>query len=216
MLYGHSQAVGVPPGTRASRWLAVTLRSCFEVNRDAHRVLRYPQNYQSLPAVLKARIKDLLAVDLGGADKRKGWRAEAKETYLQMSKSVAPSWVKGTDPTYLNYFRCVASVVGRHQSGNCAEYCALVVNMLVDRGVQEHRIRLLQGGLGLWNNHICVVVDSAEGASPAEPATYGGGAVVCDGWLDLVAAAEEYFRVLDAINCGFKPTALVPLSVKVM
>jgi len=211
-MYGCTIPVGTPPQAGASRFLAVTLRTCFAINRDAHQKIRYPNNYQALPAALKTRIKVLLAEELGGADRRWGWRMQSEQRFQSMVRGVQEAWVQGTDPTLLNYYRCLAPVVDQHQSGNCGEYVSLVVNMLLDRGVQESRIRLLKGSLGRSNNHICVVVDAAPDADPADGATYGGRAVICDAWLDLVAAPVEFFRVLDVIECEFEPDTLNVLN----
>lgn len=212
MLYGLDLQVPTDDRDRFSRYYSATLQLCMAANRDAHQHVKYPQNYQALPALLKARIKGSLSSDLGGDHLRKAWRATAAQNYRQIGPRAAPPQVEGEPFNYHNYYRRIGPAVSELQSGNCGEYTALVVNMLLRRGVQEQRIRLLKGNLGRNNNHICLVVDIAEAATPGDRDSFGTDAVVCDGWLDLVVGPSVYFRVLDQLQCDFEPNQLATLA----
>jgi len=233
MLYGHTIGEVVTVMPPAAGRAAVTvpvlgvqrpplhLRAMTDklkaANKRAHSTILYPNNYQALPDALANRVWAMIV-----ERKQQSERRAQKHTYRlpgkykAMSEDAAQeaSKVVGPPLDYRSYYRCLGPVLGRHQTGNCGEYSALVVNTLLE-SVPQQRLRLLQGDLGEDNNHVCVVLDASDDADPADWRTYGRSAIVCDAWLDLVGLAGEYFRVLRVIDCDFRPDALRRLSERV-
>ena len=182
-----------------------------KVNELSHETIRFPQNFEDLPDVLSHRVWALILERKRNDEaKRRKHYKNLPAKYQRMADAAAEA-VGEIQPTYLAYYRCLVPVLAQHQIGNCGEYAALVVNELLG-SVEEQRIRLLKGGLGHGNNHVCVVLDASRDAKPADGRSYGDRAVVCDAWLDFVAVPAEYFRVLNVIKCEFRPVALKGLA----
>jgi hypothetical protein len=207
---------GLRPPTYAVYGRAHLLR---RINRTVHGVIPYPTNFPDLPAALSNRVWALIVAE---KEAKKGYTpSEAKYAYKKATryKDMTEAIAKAVDRahpdsaqplSYLAYYKCLVPVVGAHKLGNCGEYAALVVDKLLCK-FDQPSIRLLKGALGADNNHVCVVLDADPAAKADDWRTYGATAVVCDSWLDLVAQPSEYFRVLNVLECAFKPNALTPL-----
>jgi hypothetical protein len=225
MLYGYPLAETINigpqtvtvPGVRAPRFNVYGLnRMLRRINNDAHYKIKFPNNLKDLPEVLMSRIFAMLVEEK--RKKHQELEEEALERkivkYIQnrlpkyhdkMTADARQATSHEVNPlTFATYYRLLGPVLARHQTGNCGEYSALVVNLAL-REIQQDRIRVLRGDLGWGNNHVCVVIDAAANADPANYESYGGAALICDAWLDLVAAPTEYARVLRLINCDFEP-----------
>lgn len=214
---------GVRPAPYAVYGRAQLLR---RINAEVHELVPYPANILALPDALCNRVWALI---VGEKRKKKGspdyepsvqkYAFRRAGEYEAMSSKIAQA-VDAVHPdatqrpSHYAYYRCLVPVVNEHRRGHCGEYAALVVDKLLAK-LSQRSIRLLKGELGEDDNHVCVVLGADPSARADDWRTYGGLAIVCDAWLDLVAQPSEYFRVLKILDCQFRPNAMMALHEQV-
>ena len=208
MLYGCTYSESFLTGGKKSRFLMATVRMCSEINRILHDMIPYPQNWDCLPNKLALKISEKPAIK---ANKR--WLNDEQVKYLEMVDDLKTNAKIEGEFNYGSYYKALGPFVRKHSTGNCGEYCSVACNLMIKRGTDSQRIRLVSGWLeGEDNNHICLAVDVASDADPSDPSSYGPDCVICDPWLDLVATPAEYFACLREIECPFVPSGLRSLT----